>query len=130
MSLPKPKNLLNVQDVICQIAVRTAEYLNACLIIVITETGYTARVLAKCRPKQTILALCMSASVIRQLKIARGVATLKIPSFLGSENLINQSIMYAKESGSIKAGDKIVCLLGENEETPDYVNVMKITTVV
>ncbi len=71
----------------------------------------------------------MSTGTIRQLKITRGVITVKIPSFLGSENLISQSILFAKENGYINKGDKIVCILGENEETPDYANVMKITVV-
>lgn len=124
-----PKENINKQEVMCNVAVQTAEDINASLIIVITETGSTARLLAKLRPKQTILALCMSAGVIRQLKITRGVITLKIPSFLGSENLITQSILFSQESGFIQKGDKIVCILGENEETPDYANIMKITTV-
>jgi pyruvate kinase len=123
------KKVMSKQEAICNVGIRTAEEINASLIIVITETGSTARLLAKSRPKQGILALCMSSGTIRQLKITRGVIPLKIPSFSGSENLISQSILFAKDKGFIKKGDKIVCILGENEETPDYASMMKITIV-
>jgi pyruvate kinase len=109
--------------------VRTASDLKATMIIAITDTGATARILAKYRPKQLILALCMSAGVIRQLNIIRGVFTLKIPSFLGSDNLIDCAINFAYENGYLKKDDTVVCLLGENEETPDYTNIMKISVV-
>lgn len=71
----------------------------------------------------------MSASVIRQLNLSRGVLTLKIPSFIGTDNLINDAIKYSLESNYIKKGDNVVCIMGQNEETPEYVNIMKITTV-
>ena len=71
----------------------------------------------------------MSANVIRQLNLSRGVITLKIPSYIGTDNLINDAIKYSLESNYIKKGDKVVCLMGQNEETPEYVNVMKVTLV-
>jgi pyruvate kinase len=123
------KKVLSKQEAICSIAVTLAEDLNASLIIVITDTGSSVRLLAKYRPKQIILALAMSAGVIRQLKLTRGVICLKIPSFLGCESLIHQSILFAQENSYIKVGDKIICILGEYEDTPEYANIIKITTV-
>jgi len=123
---PKP---ITTQEAVCSAAVRTSEDINASLIIVITESGATARLVAKYRPKQHILALCMSASVIRQMNITRGIKTLKIPSFLGTDNLINDAMKYAVESGYCSKGDNVVCLMGQNEETPEYVNILKITTI-
>lgn len=120
---------ISTKEAVCSAAVKTADDINARLIIVITENGATARMVAKYRPVQPILALCMSASVIRQLNITRGVITLKIPSFLGTDNLINDAMKYACEAGYCKTGDNIVCLLGQNEESPEAVNIMKIQTV-
>ena len=71
----------------------------------------------------------MSASVIRQLNLSRGIITLKIPSFLGSENLINDAINYAKENGYVSKGDSVICILGQNEELPENVNTLKISTI-
>lgn len=71
----------------------------------------------------------MNASVIRQMNVTRGVITLKIPSFLGTENLLNDAMKYALESGYAKKGDSVVCLSGQNEETPENVNILKIATI-
>lgn len=120
---------VSTNEAVCSAAVKTSVDVNATLIIVITETGGTARLVAKYRPTQPILALCMSASVIRQLNITRGVFCLKIPSYLGSDNLINDAMKYALEAGYCKKGDNVVCLMGQNEETPESVNIMKIQTV-
>ncbi len=42
---------------VCSSAVKTASDINAALIIVITENGLTARLVAKYRPNKPILAL-------------------------------------------------------------------------
>jgi len=117
------------KEAVCSAAVKTAHQISAKLIIVITETGATARMVAKYRPYQPILALCMSANVIRQLNTSRGVFCLKIPSFLGTDNLIHDAMKYANESGMCDKGDNIVCLMAQNEESPEAVNIMKIQTV-
>jgi pyruvate kinase len=120
---------LSSQEALCVGAVRTSEDVNASLIIVITESGATARLVDKYKPRVTILALCMSACVIRQLNISRGIISLKIPSFIGSENLILDAIEFAKKYGYVKAGDMVICIMGQKEDTPEYVNMMKIVNI-
>ena len=117
---------LSIVETICVSAVSAASESDAHLIVIITETGHLAQLVAKYRPQQPILALCMSSSVIRQLNLCRGIITSKIPSFLGTENLINNAIKHAQENGYIKKGDRIVCISSENENTPENVNSMKL----
>lgn len=114
---------------ICVAAVSAASDVGAGLIVVITENGHIARLVAKYKPLQPILALCMNSHVIRQLNISRGVFTLKIPSYLGTDNLINNAIKFAIENGYINKGDKIVCITGQNENTPENVNMLKVMTI-
>ena len=71
----------------------------------------------------------MSASVIRQLNLSRGVITLKIPSFIGVDNLIDDAVKYSLESNYLKKGDKIVCIMGQQIDTPDNLSLMKIAIV-
>jgi len=120
---------MSVYESVCCSAVKTAQDINAMLIIVITENGSTARMVAKYRPKVPILALCMSSDVIRNLCLTRGVSGLKIPSFIGNDNLINDAIKFARDAGQCHKGDNIVCIMGQNEETPEIVNLLKITAV-
>lgn len=71
----------------------------------------------------------MSSSVIRQLNITRGIKTLKIPSYIGTENILNDAVAYAQKEGFLVKGDKVVCLMGQNEDSPDQVNIIKIMSI-
>ena len=51
-----PKNI-HPNESVCSIAVKTASDINSTLIVVITDTGLTARLVGKYRPRQKILAL-------------------------------------------------------------------------
>lgn len=69
----------------------------------------------------------MDGQTIRQMNVSRGVISLKIPSYLGTDNLINDAVSFAKSEGYIKEGENLVCILAQNEESPDYSNIMKVT---
>jgi len=71
----------------------------------------------------------MNNTVIRQLNLTRGIVSLKIPSFIGTENLFKDAIKYATQENMIQKGDNIVCIMGVQEESPDHVNIIKVSTV-
>lgn len=71
----------------------------------------------------------MDSVVIRQLNISRGIKTLKIPSFIGTDNLLNDAVKFAEKEGYISKGDNVVCLMGQKEDTPDQVNIIKVTSI-
>lgn len=54
---------------------------------------------------------------------------MKIATYVGTENLINEAIAHAVEAGYAKKGDNVVCLLSHNEDQPDNVNLLKITNI-
>lgn len=59
----------------------------------------------------------------------RGVLGFKIPTFQGTENVIQFVISEAKNMKLIKAGAKVAVIHGTNEETPDESNIMKILDI-
>lgn len=59
----------------------------------------------------------------------RGIISLKIPSFLGSDYLILDAIKFSKEKGYVCVGESVICVVGQNEESYDYVNSMKVACV-
>jgi pyruvate kinase len=71
----------------------------------------------------------MDSVAIRQLNTTRGIKTLKIPSFIGTENLLHDAVKFAEKEGFIAKGDNIVCLMGQKEDTPDQVNIIKVTSI-
>ena len=58
------------------------------MIVVLTETGRLARMVAKYRPSVPILACSTNMHVVKQLNASRGVVGYKIPSFQGTDNLV------------------------------------------
>ena len=95
----------------------------------LTESGKLARLVAKYRPSVTILACSINAHAVRQMNCMRGVVGLKIPTFQGTDNVIQFVITEAKKMGLTKAGSKVAVIHGTNEETPDESNIMKILTI-
>ena len=59
----------------------------------------------------------------------RGVVGFKIPTFQGTDNVIQFVISEAKNMNMCKTGSKVAVIHGTNEETPDESNIMKILTI-
>eukprot|EP01055_Gregarina_sp_Pseudo9_P002050 Gregarina_sp_Pseudo_9__2049@NODE_241_length_3460_cov_2697_985092_g225_i0_p2_GENE_NODE_241_length_3460_cov_2697_985092_g225_i0NODE_241_length_3460_cov_2697_985092_g225_i0_p2_ORF_typecomplete_len516_score88_79PK/PF00224_21/9_8e146PK_C/PF02887_16/8_8e03PK_C/PF02887_16/3_8e28HpcH_HpaI/PF03328_14/1_6e03HpcH_HpaI/PF03328_14/0_0004_NODE_241_length_3460_cov_2697_985092_g225_i0841631 len=119
---------MSVPEAVCCSAVETAEDTNATLIVALTETGHTARLLAKYRPRQLILALVASDIVVAQLAYVRGVQAVKIDSFQGTDSVIAKAIATGKERSYVKSGDVIVAVHGIMEEVAGHTNLMKVLT--
>lgn len=103
--------------------------LNIDLIVVLTDSGKLARLVSKYRPNKNILACSINASVVRQMNACRGVQGLKIPTFQGTDNVIQFVISEAKKMGACKAGNKVAVIHGTNEETHDESNIFKILDI-
>mmetsp|Transcript_31448 Transcript_31448/g.48103 ORF Transcript_31448/g.48103 Transcript_31448/m.48103 type:complete len:461 (-) Transcript_31448:36-1418(-) len=99
------------------------------LIIVLTDSGKLARLVSKYRPEVNILACSINAHAVRQMGVMRGVIGLKIPTFQGTDNVIQFLISEAKSMKLCKSGDKTAIIHGTNEETPDESNIMKILDI-
>merc|ERR1712014_30038 len=83
----------------------TAIESKATLIVALTETGSTARMLAKYRPQAPILAITASESTSRQMLLLRGVVSVLTASFVGTDSVIQKALATAKEMGIAKKGD-------------------------
>ena len=120
---------VSTSEALAASAVSTVQDLNVDLIIVLTDTGHLARLVAKYRPNVPILACSVSLSVIRQLNVARGVIGFKIPSYQGTDSLLALTVQQAKERNLCKPGHKVISIHGTDEETPDESSVLKIIDV-
>jgi len=113
----------------CSSAVKTTLDCKSQLIVVLTETGHTARLIAKYRPKCPILAITASDSTSRQLLAVRGVVPLQTASFVGTDAVITKALDFAKAKGMVRSGDAVVAVHGTKEECPGASNLMKVVTV-
>ena len=120
---------LPTAEAVAAAACSTALDLNIDLIIVLTDSGRIARYVAKYRPSQPILACSISGPVVKQLNTSRGVIGYKIPSFQGTDNLLQLVIKTAKDMNLCKAGNKVVTIHGSQEESPEESNILKILDI-
>mmetsp|Transcript_63872 Transcript_63872/g.161845 ORF Transcript_63872/g.161845 Transcript_63872/m.161845 type:complete len:197 (-) Transcript_63872:187-777(-) len=127
-TLEKFKGMTPVES-ICSSAVKATIDSGCPLIIALTETGHTARVIAKYRPRATILAISASESTVRQLQCVRGVVSMLTASFVGTDSVIQKALEKAKADGMVKTGDCVVAIHGQREECPGHSNLLKMVTV-
>ena len=69
---------------------------------------------AKYRPYCDIFAVSFEEATIKGLTLVRGVQSLRVPSFLDSNDLINLAINHGKESGIVKKGDRVIIMTGHD----------------
>merc|ERR1719247_836818 len=99
------------------------------LIVVLTETGSTARLVAKYRPRVPILAITASQTTVRQLGVVRGVIPVLTASFVGTDSVITKALKHAVQDGMCKTGDQVVAVHGTQEESAGHSNLLKVVTV-
>jgi pyruvate kinase len=116
-------------EAVAAAAVGTVIDCNIDLVIVLTDSGKLARLVSKYRPNCPILACSVSNPVIRQLNCTRGVIGYKMPSFQGTDQLLQLVIKTARDMGLCASGHKVVTIHGTKEETPDESNIMKILDI-
>jgi pyruvate kinase len=127
-TLEKNGEMSSVES-ICSSAVKSTIDANCKLIIALTETGSTARCIAKYRPAVPILAISASETTVRQLLTVRGVIPTLTASFVGTDEVIKKALDKAKADGMVKAGDVVVAIHGQREECPGHSNLLKMVVV-
>jgi len=123
------KGVMSQVEGVCSSAVKAAIDCESKLIVALTETGSTAVMLAKYRPKAQILAITASDSAQRHLRLSRGVIPMLTASFVGTDSVIAKALKQAKEWGLVKAGDIVVAVHGTQEERPGSSTLMKMISV-
>ncbi|KAG5189805.1 pyruvate kinase [Tribonema minus] len=110
-------------------AVKTAIDTGATLIVALTETGTSARLIAKYRPSMPVIAYTSSEEVARQCNgYLRNVSTRVIGSMIGTDSILFRAIDIAKEKGWVKSGDSVVCVHGQKEATSGSTNSLRVIT--
>jgi len=121
---------MDTTEAVASSAVKTAMDINASMVVVLTETGTTARLVAKYRPEVPLLVLTGMPEVARQVKgYMKGAEVIAVGSMIGTTSVITRALDAGKEFGFCKAGDNVVVVHGQNEATPGATNLLKVLTV-
>lgn len=102
----------NVPNAISYAACTTASELGASAIITATQSGHSARMVSKNRPKSPIIAVTPFDAVARKLSVSWGVYPLLTDKMESTDELIEVSVDKAIQSGYVKKGELVVIAAG------------------
>ncbi|MGE5618390.1 MAG: pyruvate kinase [Sphingomonadaceae bacterium] len=102
----------SITDGIGQATCEMSYELGARAIITSTESGYTARMIARHRPRARIIAPTPSESTLRQLALVWGVHPYLTPRYRDTEEMIRRVVEVAQENGHVQEGDLVIITAG------------------
>ncbi|AGA58710.1 pyruvate kinase [Thermobacillus composti KWC4] len=118
-----------VTEAISQAVANSALDLDADAIITSTESGYTARMVSKYRPKAPIIAVTPVEHVMRSLQLVWGVIPVLGKPAKTTDEMFDIAVNGAVESGLVKLGDTVVITAGVPVGRSGSTNLIKIHTV-
>jgi pyruvate kinase len=118
-----------VTDAISHATAQAALDLEARAIITATESGHTARMVAKYRARAPVVAATPRLVTACRLSLVWGVVPLVIPPAETTEKLVGHAITAALSAGLIVPGDLVVITAGVPAGIPGTTNLMQVHTV-
>jgi pyruvate kinase len=121
----------NIVETVATSAALAANELDAKLIVTGTLSGYTARKLSNMKPNCIIFSTCHVEKVARSLSLYYGVETDVIKFYKSTDEMIDNSILHAKNKFDLKKGDLVVVTGGFTEDMYEKhtTNLMKIVKI-
>jgi pyruvate kinase len=111
-------------------AVKTALDCQASAIIVLSQSGNTARLISKFRPPMKVIVLTPFESTARQcFGILKNMDAEVVQSMSDSDAIITTALERLKASGKVSDGNTIVVVQGENVGQVGSTNTMRVITV-
>lgn len=116
-------------EAISHATVQIAQELDADAIVTVTESGFTARMIAKYRPKCYVVGVSRIPDRVRAMQLYWGVRPLLGPSSDNTDEMIDLSLQCAREHGYVREGDSVVITAGVPIGKPGSTNLIKVVNV-
>ncbi len=107
-------------------AVDVAEGVDATHLIAFTETGSSARLIARWRHRTPLLAFTPNPRVRSQLSLVWGVETFLVPQVEHTDDMVQQVDKALLEIGRATFGDRVVIVAGVPPGVPGTTNGMRV----
>jgi len=118
-----------VTDAISHATVQAASQLEAAAIITSTQSGWTARMVAKYRPKAPIIAVTTKEVTARRLNLLWGVYPVLGETISTTDEMTEEAVKRSLQAGLIKNGDLVVITAGVPVGVPGTTNLIKVHVV-
>jgi pyruvate kinase len=119
----------DITEVISQGAVSSSLVLNAKAIITSTESGFTARMISKYRPKAPIIAVTQHEEVLAKICLLSGVIPVMGDKVTTTDEMFESATRNAIKTGYIEKGDIIVLSAGVPIGQSGNTNLIKVQQV-
>ncbi len=116
-------------EAISHATVQIAQELGSDAIVSITESGFTARMLAKYRPGIGVVGISRHPQTVRAMQLYWGVYPVLGPWSENTDELIENSLGCVKKHGLIKDGDNVIVTAGVPVGRPGTTNLIKVVTM-
>ena len=120
------KSMKALPEAVGHAACDVARHIDAACIITFTQSGNTARLVAKNRPRHPILALTPLEKTYRKLSLVWGVVPLLSESMRDTDEMIDKALTEALKSGLVQRGQKVVITAGVPVGVPGTTNLIKV----
>ncbi|HEY9516711.1 MAG TPA: pyruvate kinase, partial [Gemmatimonadaceae bacterium] len=136
--IPRPSRLLDrrrsdntvtTEDAIAAATAAAAASLEAPVVMVITKSGFTARIVASHRPVVPIIALTDVERTYRQLALVWGVQPLLVPPAATYEEMFEQGRDMVQKLGLVQRGDRVLVTAGVPFDVPRTTNLLRVEVV-
>ncbi len=118
-----------VTEIISQAAVSSSMEIDAKAIITPTESGFTARMVSKYRPKAPVIAITPYEHVLPRLCLLWGVLPIKGVKTTTTDEMFESAIRLGRKSGMIAENDYVVLSAGVPFSRTGTTNLLKIQQV-
>lgn len=116
----------SVTEAISQAVANSALDLNAKAIVTSTQSGFTARMVSKYRPKAPIIAVTTDAKVMKRLALGWGVIPVQGADADTTDEMFENAVQGALSTNLLSLGDTIVITAGVPVGRAGTTNLMKI----
>jgi pyruvate kinase len=128
-AFPSPTDSVSDSEAIAHAATLVAGQARATAIICCTRTGQTARLVAKYRPVQPIVAVTPERQTVRQLMLVWGVRPFLSDESTSIDSMIKAAIELTHKKGIITPGDKVVIIAGAPSAPQGQTDFLRVTSL-
>jgi pyruvate kinase len=116
-------------DAISHATVQAANELSAAAIVTSTQSGWTARMVSKYRPRAPIVAVTTEQQTACRLNLLWGVYPIIGEVITNTDELMESAVNHSLRSGFIRNGDLVVITAGVPVGVPGTTNLLKVHVV-
>ena len=115
-----------IPDAISHAASMTARSLGSATIVTPTSSGSTARMVARYRPTQPIIAISSNPGTVARLSLVWGIVAVIVDELLDTDDMTAKAREIARKMGLVRGGDTVVITAGVPIGVEGTTNLIKV----